>query len=937
MREIWARLRYLFRQESHARELGEELDAHLQMEIDAKIERGMSPEQARDAARREFGSPARLRDSSHDAWAFRWLESILQDFRYSLRQVWKAPGLSLAVVASLAIGLGANTAIFSLIDAAVLRPLPVRDPDRLVQLEWQNDAIPAGAMLLCSSVSGARNAQARDSASGGGRVQMPCVSEPVFRALAKSQTGFMSLIGTGPAPVGGVAISTTAGAPASQVLSQAVSWNFFEGLGVRVAIGRPFVEEDDRLGAEPTVVVSHRFWSSRLGGDPDVIGRFVQINNKPARIVGVAPPGFFGLRPGTWIDVYQPLAGLFGEMSRQNPGLMASTFHVDLLGRLAPGISGAAAASAMSPLFRGLVAETRGKEIEERLELVARPAARGLYTGSAEDVAQALWILMLLVGVLLLIVCANVANLLLSRSVKRRPESALRLALGPGRGRLVRQHLVETGMLTCIGGAAGLVLGSLLAQWIHTVFQTGQGPWAAFAVTLDWRVSAHALAISAMTALVFGLAPAWTAAHSELSDTLKIQSRSVLGGGIRLPKLLVSVQFALSFAALVAAGLLGRSLGNLYATNLGFDGEQLSFATVRPIQAGYPLARIGPYRERLQREIEAIPGVLGVAQLFTRPLEAENPLNVSIDVPDGPPTQLAGGITNPAATAYASAGGPGFIDVLGLQLLAGRTLEPREGCPIGQRFGAPAPSAPCPVVIDQRFANVFFPGKTAVGQFFKSAGRSYQVVGLVANARVGSLRAEARPTIYQQLDLFAMSVPTDHLAIRARIDSGALATSVRDAVARIDPSVPLVEFHTQSGLIDRQLRTERLLALVSGAFSLAALALAAVGLAGLLAYAVARRTNEIGIRMALGATRAQVRRMVLGDSLWMVGAGVLVGVPAAWGVGRFLKSQLFGLEPLDPSTALFALLALIVIAGVAALLPACRAARVSPLTALREE
>jgi predicted permease len=938
MREIWARIRYLFREESHARDLSEELDAHLQMEIDAKIEWGMSPDQARDAARREFGSPARLRESSHAAWAFHWLESILQDFRYSLRQVRKAPGLSLAVVASLAIGLGANTAIFSLIDAAVLRPLPVRDPDQLVQLEWQNDAVPANVFLLCSSMSGARNAQARDSASGGGRVQMPCVSEPVFRALTKRQTGFMSLIGTGPSPVGGIAISTSAGAPASQVLSQPVSWNFFEALGVPVALGRPFVEEDDRLGAELTVVVSHRFWSSRLGGDPGAIGRFVRINNKPARIVGVAPPGFFGLTAGTWIDVYQPLAGLFGDMSRQSPGLMASTFHVDLLARLAPGVSGAAGASGMSPLFRGLMAETRGKEIEEKLELVARPAARGLYTGSAEEVAQALWILMLLVGVLLLIVCANVANLLLSRSVKRRPESALRLALGAGRGRLVRQHLVETGMLACIGGAAGLVLGSLLARWIHTVFQTGQGPWAAFAITLDWRVSAYALAISALTAVIFGLAPAWTAVHSELSDTLKIQSRSVLGGGVRLPKLLVSVQFALSFTALVAAGLLGRSMGNLYATDLGFDGEQLSFATIHPSQAGYQLATIGSYRQRLQREIEAIPGVLAVAQLVTRPLEAETPLLVSIDVPDGPPTQLADGMKNPAALAYASAGGPGFIDVLGVHLVAGRTLEPHEGCALGQRSGVPAaPSAPCPVVIDQRFADVFFPGKTAVGQFFKSAGRSYQVVGLVANARVGSLRSEARPTMYQQLDLSAMSVPADHLAIRAKIDSGALAIAVREAVARIDPSVPLAEFHTQSGLVDRQLRTERLLALVSGAFSLAALALAAVGLAGLLGYAVARRTNEIGIRMALGATGTQVRHMVLGDSIRMVGAGILVGVPASWAVGRFLKSRLFGLEPMDPTTALLALLALIVIAGVAALLPARRAARVSPLTALREE
>jgi predicted permease len=744
----------------------------------------------------------------------------------------------------------------------------------------------------------------------------------------------MSLVGTSQAP--SVAISTTAGAPAAQVLSQPVSWNFFEGLGVPLALGRPFVEEDDRPGAEPTVVVSHRFWSSRLGGDPDAIGRLVQINNKPARIVGVAPPGFFGLTPGTWIDVYQPLAGLFAEMAQQNPGIMASYWHLDLVARLAPGKSGSAAASAMSPLFRGLVAETRGKEIDEGLELVTRPAARGL-TGRAEGVAQALWILMLLVGVLLLIVCANVANLLLSRSVKRRPESALRLALGAGRGRLVRQHLVETGMLACIGGAAGLALGSVLARWIHTVFQAGQGPWAAFAVTLDMRVSTYALAISALTAVIFGLAPAWTAARSELSDTLKIQSRSVLGGGIRLPKLLVSVQFALSFTALVAAGLLGRSLGNLYATDLGFDGEQLSFATVRPFQAGYPLASVGAYRERLAREIEAIPGVLAVAPLFSRPLEAETPLSQSIDVPDGPPTQLAGGVRNPAAMALTSAGGPGFIDVLGLHLLAGRTLKPGEACVLGQRMFGPAAAIPlCPVVIDQRFADVFFSGKTAVGQFFKSGGRSYQVVGLVANARVGGLRAEARPTMYQHLDLMGMGI-TDHLAIRARIDSGALAGAVREVVTRIDPSVPMAEFHTQSGLVDRLLRTERLLALVSGAFSLAALALAAVGLGGLLSYAIARRTNEIGIRIALGATRGQVRRMVLGDSLWMVGAGVLVGIPAAWAVGRYLKSQLVGLEPMDPSTALLALLALIVIAGGAALLPARRAARVSPLAALREE
>jgi predicted permease len=936
MPEIRARVRYLFGRESHARDLSEELDAHLQMEIEANLERGMSPDEARAVARRQFGSPARLRESAHDAWAFHWLESVLQDIRYGFRQFRRAPGLFLAVIASLAIGLGANTAIFSLVDAAVLRPLPVRDPDRLVQLEWQNDRVPAGAGLYCGSMSGARNAQAQESARDGVRLQMPCVSDAVFRALADGRTGLASLIGISPVPE--VAISTAPGAPPEQALLQYVSWNFFEGLGVPLALGRPFIEEDDRPEAEPTVVVSHRFWSSRLGRDPDAIGRRVRINDEPARIIGVAPPGFFGLRPGAWIDVYQPLALEFGEAALESPGIMATYWNVDLLARPAPGVSGSAAAAAMTPLFRGLVAETMGTEIEESLELVARPAARGPYAERDAEVRQALWILMLLVGVLLLIVSANVANLLLARSVKRRPESAVRLALGAGRRRLVRQHLVESGMLAVFGGAAGLGLGVVLAEWIHTAFQAGQKPWAAFAVTFDWRVSSFALAISALTAVTFGLAPAWTAARSQVSDALKVQSRSVLGGGLRLPKLLVSVQFALSFAALVAAGLLGRSLGNLYATDLGFDGEQLSFATVSLIQAGYPPdpAVIGQYWERLEQEIGAIPGVEAVAQLSSRPLEAEATGGTAIEVPGGPPAELAPGIPNPAATAYVSLGGTGFIEVLGLQLLAGRTLEPHEvACAFGQRMGAPAAGL-CPVVVDQHFADVFFPGESAIGQLFDMGGRPYQVVGLVANARLAGLRTEARPTVYQQLDLVGMAFAR-HIAMRARIDSGALAAEVEQAVARVDPAVPLVEFHTQSGLVDRLLRTERLLALISGAFGLAALALAAVGLAGLLAYAVARRTNEIGIRMALGATGGQVRRMVLGDSLRMVGAGVLIGVPAAYAVGRYLESQLFGLEPVDPSTASLALITLWVIAGVAALVPAHRAARVNPLTALREE
>jgi predicted permease len=926
---MWSRLKRTFREDSRTDEIREELDFHLQMDAAG----GRDPR----SARLRLGNPARIQEETRAAGVYVWLESILQDIRYGLRQFRKAPGLFLAIVASLAIGLGANTAIFSLIDAAVLRPLPVEAPDELVQLEWRNDRRPAGASMNCGSMSGARNAQASDSARGGGRVQLPCVSQALFRSFAERQTGFAGIIGTGnPSEA---SLSATAGS-AEQVRYLHVSWNFFQELGVGLAAGRPFLEEEDRPGAEPVIVLSHRFWSSHLGQDLGAIGRSVRINNESARIVGVAPPGFFGLTPGEWIDVYRPLGNdSFGQI--QSPGGAALFWTVDLVGRLAPGVSGSTTAAAMTPLFRSLVAETMGTEIEEGLELVARPARRGLYTGRDEDVRQALRILMLLVGVLLLIVCANVANLLLSRSVKRRSESAVRLALGAGRRRLVRQHLVESAMLAVIGGAAGLFLGSGLARWIHILFQMGRPSSEAFAVILDWRVSGYALAVSTLTAVIFGLAPAWTAVRSGVNDALKIQSRSVLGGGLRLPKLLVSVQFALTFAALVAAGLLGRSLGNLYSTDLGFDGEQLSFASVHPArQAGgrSSPAALGSYRERLQQEIAAIPGVLAVAPLMSRPLDG-GPTLQSITAPGGPPVNLADGILNPAAMAHVSTGGAGFIEVLGLQFLAGRTLDAGEVCSFGRAVFDSAPAAavaPCPVVVDRRFAEVFFPGENPIGQIFVAQGQPRQIVGLVANARHGSVRGEAIPTLYHQLAPLYLVI-ADHWAIRAQVDSGTLAAAVRQAVARVDPSVPLAEFHTQSGLVDRLLRTERLLALVSGAFSLAALALAAVGLAGLLAYAVARRTNEIGIRMALGATGKQVRRMVLGDSIWMVGAGVLGGIPAAWAVGRYLESQLFGLEPMDPTTALLSLLALIVIASMASLLPARRAARVSPLIALREE
>ncbi len=530
---------------------------------------------------------------------------------------------------------------------------------------------------------------------------------------------------------------------------------------------------------------------------------------------------------------------------------------------------------------------------------------------------------MLLVAVLLLIVCANVANLLLSRSVAQQRESAVRLALGASRRQLFRRHLIGSGILAVVGGCVGLGLGYVLAHAIHALFQTGQGAGSAFALLPDWRVLAYCSLLCVVTTLVFGLAPAIQGARSDLGDSLKVQARSVVGGRLRLPRFLVSLQLALCFAALVAAGLLGRSFEKLNSVDLGFDAQNLAYATVNPYQAGYTPGEVGSYLDRLKQGLEAIPGVLDVAVADSRPLQGGG--RGTWAVTPGGPQPLEDGRPNPAAAVNLGIGGSELTATLGVRLLAGRALGPSDG-----------PGAPV-TVVDQRFADVFFGGRNPVGEHFQMMGQSMEVVGLAANARFLDLREETTPTVYLPFDPARFLPGAMHVAIRTVTDSDQLAAEVRGVMAALNPAVPLTEFHTQSGLIDRELRTERLLAFLSGGFGLISLTLAAIGLGGLLSYVVARRTNEIGVRMALGAAPADVVRMVLRDAVRMARLGILIGLPAAYGVSRFLQASLFELEPIDPFSAGFALAALLLVALTVAWLPARRAARVNPVTALREE
>jgi predicted permease len=482
--------------------------------------------------------------------------------------------------------------------------------------------------------------------------------------------------------------------------------------------------------------------------------------------------------------------------------------------------------------------------------------------------------------------------------------------------RLFRQHAIESGMLAVLGGGAGLALGYILAQAIHLLFQTGRDASSAFDLDLDLRVMAYTGALSILTALLFGLAPAVRAARAEVGDALKAQTRSVMGSRLRLPRVLVSLQLALCLGALVAAGLLGRTLENLKWVDVGFDRENLAYATVNPARAGYPAERVGPYADRVREELSRLPGILRVSAVSFRPLSSMgNNLRVSI----------AGMPPNAQYRANLNNVGEEFFETLHIPLLSGRTLQRHD-------MSRDANAA----VVDEVFAKRYFPNENPLGRRFGFSPQEtnrYEIVGVVGNSRYNDLRGDVYPTVYQAF----LPAGTINFAIRSSMDSGRLVEAVRKAIAAVDPAVPLTEFHTQTGLIDRLLRTERLLGFVSAAFGLVALTLAAIGLGGVLAYAVARRTNEIGVRMALGAAAGDVIRMILRDSFWMVGVGTLIGLPCAYVIGRVLKTSLFRLEPLDPGTALLAFVVLLAVALLAAWFPARRAARIDPMTALREE
>ncbi len=840
-------------------------------------------------------------------------DEMIQDLRYGARMLLKNKMFTLVAALSLALGIGANTAIFSLINALMLRTLPVKDAQELAAFSVVGAQGPPSYLL-----------------------NYPLYE--MFRDRNQSFTGVIVSGNVGRARL--LASEPGAGGAVEPAQKQEVSGNFFSVLGVGAVVGRTLTEADDNpVNAEPAAVISYGFWQRRFGLDPSVVGRPITVNNTALTIVGVAPPGFFGVEVGTQPELWTPIKAL------NHPSLSndrAWTIHV--MGRLRPGVSLAQAQAEMGVIFRQQlddIASARGsswtpaqrrQHFESRIWLESGSAG---WTDMRQKFQRPLLILMITVALVLLIACVNIANLLLARATSRRKEIAVRLALGAGRFRLMRQLLTESVLLAMLGGAAGFLFARVCARAL--IAYLPQQTRGVLDVAPDARVLTFTLAVSVLTGLLFGLAPAWQATRLDLTSSLKDQTGASAGRSrMALNKLLVVMQVALSLFLLIGAGLFVRSLRNLRTLDAGINYENIVQFSIDS-GGGYDAAqRSNLYKQMLAR-LETLPGARS-ATFSSGGLLSGDLMAFGVTVPGytpGPDENLS---------CNALAVGPRFFETMKMPLLAGRDFGPQDERPAssGNNPGAKGfePSQlvvdapPLPAVINQAMARYFFGQQNPVGKRFitlRGAGQPFEIIGVVKDAKYMNLR-EQPPRAYYTYGSFGGT-----LHLRTDGDPTGYAAMIQRLAREIDPQLQVVRLRTMKDVVDDSLVQERFIAQISGAFSLFALLLASVGLYGVMSYAVTRRTNEIGVRMTLGARGADVVRMVMKETLLLVAIGMAIGLGAALATTRLISTLLFDVRPTDPATIAAAVLLMIVVAALAGYLPARRASRVDPMTALRCE
>jgi len=876
-------------------DLDQDIREHIAMETQDNIERGMAPEEAHNAAVRKFGNVTRVKEDTREVWGSVWFERLLQDIRFALRMLRKSPAFTAVAVLTLALGIGANTAIFSIIDSMLLRPLPVKAPEQLTVLAFRQGH---GPLLTQFSLPDLRDicAQTTDA----------------FSDMLGYMVAFdgLSLEGKG-----------------DRILTNYVTGNYFSMLGIKPYLGRLILpSEGQTSGADSVLVLSYSYWKTRFGGDPTIIGKNVLLNGHPVAVIGVAPPGFYGVHPLANVQGYVPFGMVatyeFGWPNDLMVNRILQNLHV--LGRLKPGISLPNAAAALNVVAGRLSAQypdtDRGMALSVYGERFARPDP-----GTSGTLTRVAGLFLVLVTLVLLLACANVANILLVRATVREREMAVRAALGAGRSRLIAQLLTESILLAFLGGIAGIFLGlggsrALAAIPLHMFIPVHLD------FGLDWRIFAYGFSAALLTGILVGLVPAQRACHRQLNDVLHESSRSVTGGKNRLRSGLVVLQVAGSLMLLVIAALFIESLTNVQHTDLGFDPHNVVNLTMDPSEAGYDETRALAFYKSLLDRVSALPGVQSAALASSTPLgNYGNNDYLKVSDYQNPP---GGGLP---LLPY-SVVSPRFFDTMRTPILRGRSFSEAD-----------AKGSPYVAIVKEAFAERFWPDRNPIGEHFaKVSGATnplYEVVGVAKDSRFSSLTGPIDPYFYlpvaQDYDLSPLQI----LQVRSAAPPDAVIREAKSIVRDLVPELPLFNVQTMAESLDTlsAFLLFQFGAAVAALLGFLGLILAIVGVYGVISYSVSQRAHEIGIRIALGAQPAQILKLILGEGLFIVSVGVILGCGAAFVVARLIKNLLVGVGPAEPVTYLGIAIILALMALAACYVPARRAMRIDPMVALRYE